>query len=156
MADPAQRVRILHGFANHELQAVELFAWAVLAFPDAPPEFRQGLWRILREEQRHTRMYMARLEAHGSRFGAFPVNAYFWGKVARLTTPSRFVCALSLTFELMEEGDQVLAVSDGKTSALLRYSLLRLPDIFSQVLPIATLDSGFTKPTYGNQVIINQ
>ena len=25
MADPAQRVRILHGFANHELQAVELF-----------------------------------------------------------------------------------------------------------------------------------
>ena len=31
MRDPAQRARILHALANHELQAIELFAWAVLA-----------------------------------------------------------------------------------------------------------------------------
>ena len=36
MRDPAQRARILHALANHELQAIELFAWAVLAYPDAP------------------------------------------------------------------------------------------------------------------------
>ena len=62
MPDPAQRPRILHALANHELQAAELFAWALLAFPDAPPEFRQGLAHILQDEQRHTRMYIARLE----------------------------------------------------------------------------------------------
>src|SRR5262245_55942813 len=37
MRDPAQRARILHALWNHELQAVELFAWALLAFPAAPP-----------------------------------------------------------------------------------------------------------------------
>ncbi len=50
---------------------------------------------------------------------------------------------LSLTFELMEESDQVLAASGGEISALLRYSLLRLPDIVSQMLPIATLLGAF-------------
>lgn len=99
MADPAQRARILHAFANHELQAVELFAWALLAFPDAPADFRRGVLGILAEEQRHVRLYLARLAAHGVAFGDFPVSGYFWGKVADLTTPARFVCAMSLTFE---------------------------------------------------------
>src|SRR3954454_18233484 len=78
MADPAQRPRILHSLANHELQAAELFAWALLAFPDAPPPFRRGLAGILVEEQRHTRMYRARPEASGTGLGDFPVHGYFW------------------------------------------------------------------------------
>jgi uncharacterized ferritin-like protein (DUF455 family) len=97
--DPAQRRRILHAFANHELQAVELFAWALLAFPSAPPEFRRGLLRILAEEQRHTKMYLARLEGLGARFGDYPVSGYFWNKTPGITTPLAFVCAMSLTFE---------------------------------------------------------
>jgi uncharacterized ferritin-like protein (DUF455 family) len=99
MPDPAQRPRILHALANHELQAAELFAWALLAFPDAPPDFRRGLARILQDEQRHTRMYIARLEDTGSRFGNFPVNFYFWNKAAHLHSPLDFICAMSLTFE---------------------------------------------------------
>jgi uncharacterized ferritin-like protein (DUF455 family) len=99
MHDPAQRRRILHALANHELQAAELFAWALLAFPDAPPEFRRGLVRILLDEQRHTRMYIARVEDAGARFGDYAVNGYFWGKVGTITTPLRFLCAMSLTFE---------------------------------------------------------
>lgn len=98
-ADPAQRARILHALANHELQAAELFAWALLAFPDAPPAFRRGLLGILDDEQRHTRMYIARVEALGARFGDFPVSGYFWNKVDDLRTPLHFVCAMSLTFE---------------------------------------------------------
>ena len=98
-ADPAQRARILHALANHELQAVELFAWALLAFPTAPAEFRRGLAQVLRDEQRHTRMYIARVEALGSRFGDFPVSGYFWNKVDDLGSPLRFICAMSLTFE---------------------------------------------------------
>ncbi len=99
MPDPAQRARILHGFANHELQAVEIFAWALLAFPEAPAAFRRGLLRILAEEQEHVRLYLDRLDAHGTAFGAHPVSGYFWGKIGALTTPSRFVCAMALTFE---------------------------------------------------------
>src|SRR5215213_2551539 len=97
--DPAQRPRILHSLANHELQAAELFAWALLAFPDAPSEFRRGLLKILDDEQRHTRMYIARLEESGACFGDFPVSGYFWKKVDSITSPLRFICAMSLTFE---------------------------------------------------------
>jgi len=99
MRDPRQRARILHALANHELQAVELFGWALLAFPDAPPAFRRGLLRILGDEQRHTRMYASRLASLGFRFGDFPVTGYFWNKIERYSSPARFVCAMSLTFE---------------------------------------------------------
>jgi uncharacterized ferritin-like protein (DUF455 family) len=99
MAQRVQRGRILHAFANHELQAVELFAWALLAYPDAPDAFRTGLLAILAEEQRHVRLYLARLKAHDVALGDYPVSGYFWGKVPHLTTPARFVCAMSLTFE---------------------------------------------------------
>jgi lipopolysaccharide export system permease protein len=58
--------------------------------------------------------------------------------------------ALSLTFDLMEEGDQILAASGGEIEALLRYSLLRLPDIGSQMLPIATLLGAFL--TFNNML----
>lgn len=99
MGDPAQRGRILHALANHELQAAELFAWALLAFPGAPESFRRGLLSILADEQRHTRMYIARVEAHGLRFGDLPVSGYFWNKASSFFSPLRFICAMSLTFE---------------------------------------------------------
>jgi uncharacterized ferritin-like protein (DUF455 family) len=99
MRDPSQRARILHALVNHELQAAELFAWALLAFPDAPRPFRAGLVGILRDEQRHARMYLARLEAHGLRFGDCPVTGHFWGKLDQMRTPIGFVCAMGLTFE---------------------------------------------------------
>jgi uncharacterized ferritin-like protein (DUF455 family) len=99
MCDPAQRVRIIHAFANHELQAVELFAWAVLAFPGAPPEFRRGLLHILADEQRHTRMYLQLLARRSAAFGDFPVSGYFWAKAGEWSSPLRFIAAMSLTFE---------------------------------------------------------
>ena len=99
MQDPAQRGRILHALANHEFQAVELFAWALLAFPDTPTEFRRGLAAILKDEQRHTRMYIARVEANGLKFGDAPVSGYFWNKIPNVHTPTQFVCTMSLTFE---------------------------------------------------------
>jgi len=98
-SDVAQRMRILHAAANHELQAAELFAWAILAFPDAPAAMRRGWLRILADEQRHCAMYVARLEAHGARFGDFPVSGHFWRKANDLATPLQFNCAMGLTFE---------------------------------------------------------
>ena len=99
MRDPSQRARILHALANHELQAIELFAWAVLAYPDAPLPFRRGLIAILADEQRHMAMYIARLEALGTTFGAHPVTGHFWNKLDHLRDPLAFVCAMGLTFE---------------------------------------------------------
>ncbi len=96
--DPAQRARILHALANHELQAAELFAWALLAFADAPPSFRRGLAGILIDEQRHCRLYLDRLEALGHRFGDFGVTGHFWARLAA-GSPLEFVCRMGLTFE---------------------------------------------------------
>lgn len=99
MCDPEQRRRIVHAAANHELQAVELFAWALLAFPEAPRSFRRGLLSLLLEEQRHTELYIERLAAWGVELGDFAVSGYFWNKVDPIETPQQFVCAMSLTFE---------------------------------------------------------
>lgn len=125
MADPSQRPRILHALANHELQATELFAWALLAFPDAPVDFRLGLAGILQDEQRHTRMYIARLEASGASLGEYPVSGYFWNKTPHLTTPLRFICAMSLTFEnanldhTLELADAAKRGGDDKIAAVI-------------------------------------
>ncbi|HUS28744.1 MAG TPA: DUF455 family protein [Kofleriaceae bacterium] len=99
MKDRSQRARILHALANHELQAIELFAWALLAYPDAPIAFRRGLVAILADEQRHLALYMQRLAAHGASFGDHAVTGHFWNKLDHLTTPLEFVCAMGLTFE---------------------------------------------------------
>ncbi|HEY0250082.1 MAG TPA: DUF455 family protein [Kofleriaceae bacterium] len=99
MRDPKQRARILHALANHELQAIELFAWAVLAYPDAPLPFRRGLVAILVEEQRHFGLYVDRLTALSTRFGDHPVTGHFWNKLDHFATPLGFACAMGLTFE---------------------------------------------------------
>ncbi|MGE0548500.1 MAG: DUF455 family protein [Kofleriaceae bacterium] len=99
MRDPSQRARILHALANHELQAIELFAWAVLAYPDTPIAFRRGLLAVMADEQRHLQLYQDRLAALGSRFGAEPVTGHFWNKLDHLVGPIEFVCTMALTFE---------------------------------------------------------
>lgn len=99
MVDPEQRARIIHAFANHELQAIELFAWALLAFPREPRAFRMGLLAIIGEEQRHFSLYCDWLETVGVPFGSQPVTGHFWNKLDQLATPLRFVCAMGLTFE---------------------------------------------------------
>src|SRR4051794_8211375 len=125
MRDPQQRARILHALANHELQAIELFAWAVLAFPDTPIAFRRGLLAILADEQRHLALYLARLAAHGVGFGDQPVTGHFWNKLDHLTGPCEFVCAMNLTFEnanldfAAEYAQAARAAGDATTAAAL-------------------------------------
>lgn len=125
MADVSQRRRILHAMANHELQAAELFAWALLAFPDAPRAFRRGLLGILVDEQKHCRLYIERLEALGGRFGDTPVTGHFWNQLDELRGPLEFVCVMGLTFEnanLDFAGEYATAareVGDDETAAVL-------------------------------------
>ncbi|MCP3984894.1 MAG: ferritin-like domain-containing protein [bacterium] len=97
---PHARAVCLARFAHHELQAVELFAWALLRWPDLPPELSAGWLRILGDEQRHTRAYLERLEAQGFRFAAFaPHSDYLWKNVDVIDTPEAFLAAVGLTFE---------------------------------------------------------
>jgi len=99
MRDRSQRARIIHALANHELQAIELFAWAVLAYPDAPIGFRRGLIAILADEQRHFHLYAGRLAALGTQFGDHGVTGHFWNKLDALPDPLAFACVMGLTFE---------------------------------------------------------
>ncbi len=97
--DDEQRGLLLHFFANHELLATELMALVLLKFPDAPAEFRKGVLRTLREEQRHTTWYLSRMADCGVTFGDYPVSDFFWKSVAPMETPLDYVTRLSLTFE---------------------------------------------------------
>lgn len=90
---------LLHFFANHELLAAELMALALLRFPDTPVEFRQGLAKALREEQRHTRWYLARMAECGIELGQYPLSPYFWDAISPMKSPLDYVSRLSLTFE---------------------------------------------------------
>ena len=93
------RVRCLHTFANHELMALEMMAWALLAFPQADSNFRRGLASVLMDEQRHFRLYAERLQEMGVQFGDLPINDHFWRAASHLTDPLKWVCTMHLTFE---------------------------------------------------------
>lgn len=99
LAEPEMAVRALHTFANHELMAIELMAWALLAYPDAPPAFRAGMVRLIADEQRHLQLYVDRIRELGANFGDLPVNDHFWRCAPSLTSPLKWVCAMNLTFE---------------------------------------------------------
>lgn len=99
LEDEQQRGALLHFFANHELLATELMALVLLKFPDAPAEFRQGVYETLREEQKHTLWYVRRMEECGVKFGDYPLSGFFWKCVAPMETPLDYVSRLSLTFE---------------------------------------------------------
>lgn len=96
---PLGRARALHTFFHHELQAAELMAWAVLAFADAPRDFRQGLLRIALDEVRHMRMYEQQIVRLGHRVGEFPVRDWFWSRVPSCPDPASFVAVMGLGLE---------------------------------------------------------
>jgi len=99
LGNERERGRLLHFFANHELLATELMALVLLRFPDAPAAFRRGVLQTLRDEQEHTRLYLARMKECGIAFGELPVSGYFWRAVSGMGSPMDYVAGLSLTFE---------------------------------------------------------
>ena len=93
------RARALHTFLHHELQAAELMAWAVLAFPETPAAFRSGLVRIAQDEIRHMHLYERALERLGHRVGDFPVRDWFWERVPSAEGPASVVAVMGLGVE---------------------------------------------------------
>jgi len=125
-ADPAKRAIAHHIMANHELQALEVMAWMLLVFPEAPRDFRLGLARIMQDEQRHTRMHVERAAALGLRFGDLPVNGYIWKKSQQFESVLDYLAGLPLTFEgrnldhTLEFDAYFTAVQDSKSAAMMQ------------------------------------
>lgn len=103
MRDPTARALALARFAHHELMAVELFAWALLRWPTAPAPLREGLVRALADEQKHCRLYLDRLAAHGAALEAFEHSDYFWKQAPAIAASphglAAFLAAMGLTLE---------------------------------------------------------
>jgi uncharacterized ferritin-like protein (DUF455 family) len=93
------RARLVHVALHHELQAAELFAWAFLAFPEAPRAFRAGLIGLCREELAHLGLYRAHLRRLAYDAGAFPVRDWFWERVPACRDALGFVAFLGLGLE---------------------------------------------------------
>lgn len=125
-ADPKRRAVAHHIMANHELQALEVMAWTLLAFPDAPTEFRLGVARIMQDEQRHTQMHIERAKVFGLEFGGLPVNCYIWKKALGFSSVMDYLAGLPLTFEgrnldhTLEFEEYFRRVGDVKSAAVMR------------------------------------
>ncbi|MEX0715278.1 MAG: DUF455 family protein [Planctomycetaceae bacterium] len=126
LADPGKRAVAHHIMANHELQALEVMAFVLRAFPDAPPEFRIGLARIMADEQKHTRMHAERAAALGLPFGELPVNCYIWSKALAFDCVLDYLAGLPLVFEnrnldhTLEFEDHFRRAGDERGAALVR------------------------------------
>lgn len=97
------RARCLARFAHHELMAVEMFAWAILRWPELPDAIQRGLLGILQEEQQHCRLYLERLAAHDSQLADHHLSDYFWKHVPAISRSeagaAAFLASMGLTFE---------------------------------------------------------
>ena len=124
--NPDKRAICLHRFAGHELLAVEMMAYTLLAFPHASRHFRKGVAGTLREEQGHVSLYMTRLEEMGLRFGDLPLYRHFWAHIPFITSPLRYLSLVSLTFEMANldfaplYGASFAQHGDDKSAALMK------------------------------------
>lgn len=95
-----QKIATLHRFAGHELLAVEMMAYTLLAFPEAPSTFRKGVAHTLQEEQGHVRLYSKRLVELGGEFGSHPLFRHFWTYTRFIESPLHYISTMPLTLEM--------------------------------------------------------
>jgi len=91
-----------HFFANHELLAIEMMAASLLLFPDNNPEmiqFKKGVVKTIKDEQKHFKLYQDRIEELGFFFGSFPLNDFFWRQMEQIETPEQYLSTVAITFE---------------------------------------------------------
>lgn len=93
------RAITLHHFANHELMAIELFAYFILRFPELPESYKRETLKSIRDEQKHFQLYRKRMNELGLEFGDRPLNYIFWKYLPSMQTPQKFSALFSLSFE---------------------------------------------------------
>jgi uncharacterized ferritin-like protein (DUF455 family) len=99
LRSPRQRAMVLHTFAHHELQALELMCWAILTWPETPAAFRRGLAQIACDESRHMDAYLNRCESLGFSWGFIGVRDWFWQRLAHCESPAHYVATMAIGFE---------------------------------------------------------
>jgi uncharacterized ferritin-like protein (DUF455 family) len=103
LAKPEARAICAARFAHHELMAIELFALALLRWPDAPAELRRGWLNALEEEQSHCQLFLERLHALDACLEDFDLSGYFLKHAPAILGPDcgpqAFLCAVGLTLE---------------------------------------------------------
>ena len=99
LEDPLMRGRALLTFANHELLAIEMMAYALLRFPEAPEPFRRDLCATIRDEQRHFKLYCERAKELGAPFSAIDCSSFFWRMFQQVEQPDQFAAAMGLGIE---------------------------------------------------------
>ncbi|NUP08078.1 MAG: DUF455 family protein [Polyangiaceae bacterium] len=99
LRSPIARARLIHTFLHHELQAAELMAWAILAFPSAPERLKRGLLGVLFDEVRHMNLYAELLRERGYEPGGFEVRDWFWERVPQAPSIESFLATMGLGFE---------------------------------------------------------
>lgn len=125
-SQPEKRAIAHHIMANHELQALEVMAWTLLRFPQAPEEFRRGMVGVMADEQRHTRMHAERAAKLGVHFGDLPVNCYIWKKALEFESVMDYLAGLPLVFEganldhSLEFAEAFEKAGDQRSAALMR------------------------------------
>lgn len=123
------RAICLHRFAGHELLAMEIMAFVLLAFPKAHPHFRKGVIHTLREEQEHFRLYLRRMKELGMNYGDCPSFRHFWAHTKYIQSPRDYIAMMSLTLEqanldfALMYGASFARVGDQETAKLMRYVL---------------------------------
>ena len=99
-------------------------AWAFLAFPDAPADFRHGLLRVCADEIRHAGMYEQHLATLDAAYGSHPVRDWFWMRVPACPTAVHFVAVMGVGFEganldhTLRYAQSLRSVGDGPGAAL--------------------------------------
>lgn len=99
LVDARVRAGLLAVFHHHELQAAELFCWALLVHSGTPEVFRRGLLKLATDEIRHMGMYRRHVERLGCSVEEFGVRDWFWERVPRSVGPEGFCAVLGIGFE---------------------------------------------------------
>lgn len=125
---PEKMAIALNSFANHELLATEIMANMLLMLPHATQEekrFKQGIFSALRDEQKHLKLYIDRLNELGYEFGDFPLNDYFWRQSQKIKSGPEYLSVMSITFEganldfAAMYRDEFIKIEEFKTATIL-------------------------------------
>lgn len=98
-AQPERRAELVARMFGHELQAAELMAWALLAFPETPEAYKRGLMKIMDDEIRHMNMYAEYLHSLDFSPLDFPSRDWFWERIPSVKDALSFCATMGIGFE---------------------------------------------------------